>query len=697
MGFRFSNLYARTSSFNRPIPSRLILLGNLVWCVLIVFSAGCAASRIPIWSGYAWILAAIVVFALAFIFPTKRVRVRFAPIISAALFVVLILWLLWPYLFQKLFVSDYADTWSYCAFAEYLARFPRGTEGGLQPLYQYASHASDTRFGTSSILVFFGTLFRTDAAHVLGFYVLLAFSNVFWGVALLLRLLHLRPWLALCAGTFSILCGLIPDTIIVGSLDNLLFLSVAPHLLVRTILFARRGSTIRSIVGLAMTSAAAFYSYPEGLALFAVIFFPFLLRAVWRAWGLSRFLTPVYSVILVFLILTGPYLGTFYSFMHTQVRSGNAGQVQTGAGTFPGLVSGDFLGATFGDGGEFAHHSSFPEWDIFSFACLVFLFAGLLFAQRRGRMDALLSLFPLAALILWQGVILRYDYGLFKVLVTGSFLVTFLIFSGMQALAARLTRRRSGGLALFCAGLFLALGYRERSDQRVELPLLFLPSMKPYVELEKMTSVLGGVPVSLSCSDDFNQEWAIYFLKDYPVEVTRQRGYMAQAHLVARMQRCKPIPEPARYLLADSRQAGAIWHDQVFWLIPRPSNIYPIQVISSPNGLETVHGFPFIWIGNEPVKFSIQAAQPCRANLTADEVLLGPSAPKLPVRHLCVRSDNEIRKLTVQTEFAVELRLGRGITEIEIWCEDPPTVLQQPNGDRRPLLAGLLNYKIEPE
>ena len=441
-------------SFGRPIPIRFILLGNLVWCALIVFSAGCRRIPYPDLVGLPWILAAIVIdcdwpsffrqSASGFDLP------RSFPLHCLC---VLILWLLWPYLFQKLFVSNYSDTWSYCAFAEYLARFPRGTEGGLQPLYQYASHVSDTRFGTSAILAFFGTVFRTDAAHVLGFYTLLVFSNVFWGVALLLRLLHLKPWLALCAGAFSILCGLVPDTLITGSLDNLLFLSVAPHLLVRTILFARRKSTVRSIVGLAMTSAASFYSYPEGVALFALIFLPFFLRALGRAWSLGRFLIPVCSVILVFLILTGPYLGTFYSFLLYQVRSVNAGQPRSGAGTFPGLVSECFLPAIFGAGEEFADHPSFRETIIFSFACLAFFMFGL-FAQRRGRADALLSLLPFAALILWQGVILRYDYGLFKVLVTGSFLVIFLIFSGIQAVAARLTRRRSSALALFCAVLF---------------------------------------------------------------------------------------------------------------------------------------------------------------------------------------------------------------------------------------------------
>jgi hypothetical protein len=694
MGLHYLKLSARAPSFGRPMPAHLILLGNLLWCALIVFSAGGVAFRIPIQLGYLWILAAIVVLALVLIVSGKRVRLRLGALVSVALFVLLILRLLWPYLFQKLFVSSYPDAWSYCAFAEYLARFPRGTTGGLQPLYQYSSYFSETRFGTSAILAFFGALFRTDAAQVLGLYALLLFSNVFWGVALLLRLLHLRPWLALCAGAFSIFCGLIPDTLIVGSLDNLLFLSVAPHLLARTILFARRGSSTWSILALAVTSSAAVYAYPEGVALFAIIFFPFVLRAIRRAWDRRRILIPVGSLLLFCLILTGPYLGTFFSFLFAQIRSGTAGQARVGIGTFPGFVSDRLLPSLFGAGEEFANHPSIWESTIFSIACLVLVIVGL-FAQCRRRKDVMWSLLPFAALILWQGVILRYDYGLFKVMVLGNFLVIFLIFSGIDALAERLARRRSGVLALFCALLFLAAGYLARSHQRVELPLA-MPSMKPFVELEKMAITFGGRPVLLSCSDDFNQEWAIYFLRDYPLEVMRERGYIAQVESQARMEQSKPYLESARYLLADSRQAGAIWHNQVFWLIARPTILYPVQVVTSPNGLETLRGFPFLWIGDEPVKFSIRADQPCRAILTADELRLGPSAPNLPVRHLWVKSGNEIGKLTVQSKFAVELELEQGMNEIEIRCEDQPTVLQQPNGDRRLLLLGLLNYKIEP-
>ncbi len=38
--------------------------------------------------------------------------------------------------------SPNQDGFTYVAFGEYLRQFPRGTEGGLAPLYQYGSHLS---------------------------------------------------------------------------------------------------------------------------------------------------------------------------------------------------------------------------------------------------------------------------------------------------------------------------------------------------------------------------------------------------------------------------------------------------------------------------------------------------------------------------------------------------------------------------
>ena len=46
------------------------------------------------------------------------------------------------------------DRWSYVAYGQYLWEGLKGTEGGLAPLYQYASHLSRTRFVSSAMLAF---------------------------------------------------------------------------------------------------------------------------------------------------------------------------------------------------------------------------------------------------------------------------------------------------------------------------------------------------------------------------------------------------------------------------------------------------------------------------------------------------------------------------------------------------------------
>src|SRR5712692_2967442 len=54
--------------------------------------------------------------------------------------------------------SPAPDGWSYIASGQYLWQYPRGTEGGLAPLYQYAAHLSGTRFIASALLGFFSPI-----------------------------------------------------------------------------------------------------------------------------------------------------------------------------------------------------------------------------------------------------------------------------------------------------------------------------------------------------------------------------------------------------------------------------------------------------------------------------------------------------------------------------------------------------------
>ena len=55
------------------------------------------------------------------------------------------------------------DGWSYMAYGQYLLDYPRGTEGGLSPLAQYAAHLNSTRFIASALLGFFAVLSGSNA------------------------------------------------------------------------------------------------------------------------------------------------------------------------------------------------------------------------------------------------------------------------------------------------------------------------------------------------------------------------------------------------------------------------------------------------------------------------------------------------------------------------------------------------------
>jgi hypothetical protein len=105
---------------------------------------------------------------------------------------------------------------------------------------------------------------------VLAYYTAFLLCNIFWGVALLSRLYGAKPFVSLVSGAYAVVCGL--NTVIMGALDNLLFLSVFPFLIIRLQLFIRGNGAWFSIFGLALSGSAVFYAYPEGLAVAGVVF-----------------------------------------------------------------------------------------------------------------------------------------------------------------------------------------------------------------------------------------------------------------------------------------------------------------------------------------------------------------------------------------------------------------------------------------
>lgn len=121
-----------------------------------------------------------------------------------------------------------------------------------------------------------------------------------------------------------------------------------------------------------------------------------------------------------------------------------------------------------------------------------------------------------------------------------------------------------------------------------------------------------------------------------------------------------------------------------------------IASVDSPNAIESMQGKKFLWIGDQPTKFFVYCDKDMVVLLDSEAVLMGPSLHQLRERTLCVRSADSMQELKITDRFTLSLRLRRGLNEVEVWCRDKPEILEQPNGDTRTLLLGLLNYQVKP-
>ena len=294
---------------------RPILFANFLWTSLVTIATGVVCARARMGIAWPWILLLMIFIIIGFAFQWRKICVKPVGIVTIGAVLVFLLIMLSRYLFGGYFLSKHPDLWAYCADAEYLIRFARGADAGTTPLYLFAAALSNTRLGTFSILAFFASVFHLDAVHIVGFYTAVLLFNIFWGVALLARLHGAKPLVSLIAGSYAILCGLIPDAVNFSALDNLLLISVLPFVIIRLQLLVRGDKSVISILGLALSVSAAFYSYPEGLAVAGVMFLPIFISAFLKSLHQGRF----YCTWLVFagfsLLLAAPYVTTFFNFL----------------------------------------------------------------------------------------------------------------------------------------------------------------------------------------------------------------------------------------------------------------------------------------------------------------------------------------------------------------------------------------------
>jgi hypothetical protein len=118
--------------------------------------------------------------------------------------------------------------------------------------------------------------------------------------------------------------------------------------------------------------------------------------------------------------------------------------------------------------------------------------------------------------------------------------------------------------------------------------------------------------------------------------------------------------------------------------------------IESPNGVESVNGQPLMWIGDKVSKVSVLSNGSGVIELTAD-YFLGPSLAGGAPRTLEITGNGEHPIMVTFDQnarhtFSVPVVPGRNL--IGLRTIERPDVAEQPNGDPRPLMLAMVNYKL---
>jgi hypothetical protein len=673
--------------------ARLLLYLNLVTAILVVFCASIVATRHPIGPSLPVILVGVGICSLLFAVPFWRLRRGWQAIVLFVIGVSAVLFVVWPAISSKTIVSTSGDSSNYVAFAQYLVRYPEGTAGGLAPIDQYASYFSGTRFATPALLAVLTQFSNGDPGLALVPLTILFLINVFAGFTLLARFLGCSVPLSIIVGVIALLTGWVPNMVFAGSFDNLLFVALFPFFLVRLQLLTLPGTRVRSILAAGICGAAVFYTYPEGLALAAIIFAPVLAGLLLRCWREKSRFWRVGLAALFGLIVSLPYCPTFVSFLAQQVQ--RSGRSMVGDAIFSGLKTLAFLPAAFALGEEFPG-VPFSRADLVLALFLVLLaILGLIRWHRRNR-TFIAAFFVFLALALWQGTLKHYSYGLYKVLTVGSIVAIPAIFSGLVEICRRLLPRNQvlattclGGVVVVVSCLAMAHNFRF-TPKRIAVRLA------PYSDLRNLPAITHDEPISLLCDNDLDQKWALIYLRDQPQDQRFERITIYHPELGTLIEGAKRPSAPARYYLVNRRMSGAIWSNAKFWLIPISSSFAPMIALEPQNGVSEINGAAFVWLSNRPSSFVIDAPSDGPAVVWAKNIRMGPSRPDDFVRTVVIRTAAGTSEQRVDNAFYALLDLKKGLNRVEIWCAEQPSIKVLPNGDPRALILGIEDYQVKP-
>ena len=675
------------------IPARAWLLFNTWFSSLVVCVSAAATLHVPI-NKVAW---PIVIFCcgLAVALAIRSIksatnRNSFLGGIGATMLVpAAVVVVLWGSLMKDEFVSVFPDPWAYSAFATYLQNQVPVISDGSQPVLSYGSALMGTRYATPGLLALFAKIVRTDACRSASIEAFLVLCHFGFGVVLLARALRAGPILSLGAGLFGVTIGWAPEILKIGNWDQVLFLSLIPFAILRIRLLTLPTGRWPGILALGLCMGAAVFVYPEGAALSGLIYLPMVIWRLFRGDHLSSKVGRIAVAVGVAFLLSGVYLPTFISFLHRQILSGST--VFNAKGVLGGLLSEGWLPSVYCLGPQIpaaaVHKLKKLELIVpILFVALTLVAIGTWWRRRDG---ILLTIPFFLALSLWQALLVRYDYGLYKVLTMFWPVTVAAIFVGMSELLARFRGLARPAVVVAFCGLMAAAVVDEVEDFQYA-PWRQERRMQPFVELTKLKKISGDAPIRIQTQSWFNQMWAVFFLQGYKIEIPNLLLYLRASS--TGLNRGTDQSE-ATFVLSDEKKSGAIWHNEVFSLLTRSE---PVEVlaIDAPNSVETVEGDQFIWLDNQFADLTIRSDADRRAFLVIPECRPGPNRPGDPNRTLILEANGETVEVPAEGSLKIPLTLKKGKNLVRLACKEHATVDKLTSGDTRTLLLGLKGFSV---
>ena len=475
------------------------------------------------------------------------------------------------------------DGWSYVAYGQYLWEWPKGTEGGLAPLHQFAAYLSRARFVASAMLALFSPLTGVggDTQAAAGAFV--AWTLFVFGASCAASADGLgirRGWLVLFTA-IAVMSPWVYSAVQIHNYDNLLALSFLPFAMSVVAAAERPGTPVAVLLGAIV--AATLYTYPEmspfvGFGLVLAVACRATRDRLWLAWGKTCLLA---GGLAAFLLIPGRAdLARFIS-IQLDLATRAAG-TRPGEGIFPYLL--DFANWPtafwgFGFQSEPSTTLAIATRYVISAALWILAVVGIVSLLRRRRWDVVLLGLGLSAgavvLVAWQ----HYDYGAYKLLLLGNWVMAAAVTAGAAAIAARVAASGAGRAvrlttaatgALIAIAFFGSFALRQRAFHQQLDP----PTAAPFRALTEVEGVIGSAPILVAVDNYVANAWAVYFLRHHAIRLLGYRGYMSQAEIQPFMNRAAPVDiTMGSYILSDDGRADGrdvVWQNSrfVLWRIP---------------------------------------------------------------------------------------------------------------------------------